>query len=443
MKARLAPVYFGPAESPEFLAHLAKLRSLLGEQAEFIRPQALGSDLGGADAAVFPELVGEAYRRLAEIRALEIPVLVLTSDFGTMAMWDWELISYLRSQGAAVMAPYSLGDAMTACRALAARRALRSGKFVVYQDHPGQGGVQPEIFKRFYWWEEECAARIQDRFGLRVVKKSFAELGAKARERADDEAQLEWERFREDVPLAAVGRRPLLNAVKLYQAVRDDIDAEGQVLAAGINCLNESAFSDTTPCLTWDLLYAERDLIWGCEADLVSMLTKFIVHKSLRAPVVMTNLYPFLMGAAALQHERIPAFPEVDQPDNFILGAHCGYLGVLPRAMATEWQLRPKALAIVDDNATAIDARLPEGNLTLAKLGPDFATLYLAEGELTGYAQWPGSDCRNGALIRVPDGHVLMERLPSHHSLLVSGHHLPGLRLVASVFDLTIDVLGK
>jgi len=443
MKARLVPLYFQSADDPDFAAHLGRLRDLLTGEAELLEPLALGAPLPEADAVVFPQLVGDAYRRAAQFRALGVPVLVLTSDFGTMAMWDWEIISYLRAEGVAVMAPYSLADAITACRALAAKRALGQGKFVVYQDHPGEGGAQPEIFKRFYWWEDECSERIQDRFGVQVVKKSFQELGKKAKDLPDDQARKDWDRFRAEVPLTRVAERPLFSALKLYRAVRDDLDAESDVLAAGINCLNESAFSDTTPCLAWDLLYAERDLIWGCEADLVSMLTKYIVHRSLRAPVLMTNLYPFLMGQAALQHERISAFPEVDCPENCVLGAHCGYLGVLPRAMATEWQLRPKALAIVDDNATAIDARFAVGDLTLAKLGPALDTLYVAPGELTGYAGYPGSDCRNGAVIKVRDGHALMERLPSHHSILVAGHHNAGLKLVARAFDLKMDVIGE
>ena len=36
-----------------------------------------------------------------------------------------------------------------------------------------------------------------------------------------------------------------------------------------------------------------------------------------------------------------------------ILAAHCGYLGVVPQPFATEWALRKKVLAIVNDNATA------------------------------------------------------------------------------------------
>ena len=241
MRARLVPLYLHSADDPDFVRHVAQLRQVLQEQAELHEPRPLGAPLPEADAVVFPQLTGEAYRRVDELRALTVPVLVLTSDFGTMAMWDWEIISYLKSEGVSVMAPYSLAGAMTACRALAAKRALREGKFVVYQDRPGVGGFQAEIFKRFYWWEEECTERIRGRFGLRIVKKSFEELGKKAKEVPDDLARAEWERFKHDVPLAGASDRATLSAVKLYRAVRDDIDAESGVLAAGINCLNESS----------------------------------------------------------------------------------------------------------------------------------------------------------------------------------------------------------
>jgi hypothetical protein len=442
-KARLVPLYLVSADDPEFVFHTGRLRQLLAGEAELMAPLPLGAALPEADAVVFPQMVGEAYRRVADFRRLRLPVLVLTSDFGTMAMWDWEIISYLRAEGIEVMAPYSLDGAQTACRALATKRQLSTGQFLVYQDHPGAGGEQPDIFKRFYWWEPECAQRIQEKFGLRVTKRSFQELGARAQAIPDAEAAREWEAVRDKVPLAGVTDRATLSAIKLYRAVRDDLDQTDGVLSVGINCLNESASSDTTPCLAWDLLYTDREMIWGCEADLVSMLTKFIVNRSLRAPVMMTNLYPFLMGQAALQHEKIAAFPEVDGgPDDYVLGVHCGYLGVLPRSFAVSWKLRPKALAIVNDNATAIDARLPLGDLTLVKLGPNFSTLSVVEGELTGYAGFPGSDCRNGAVIRVPDGHALMNQLPSHHSILSTGHDLPGLKLMGQVLGLEVEKIG-
>jgi hypothetical protein len=112
---------------------------------------------------------------------------------------------------------------------------------------------------------------------------------------------------------------------------------------------------------------------------------------------------------------------------------------VLPKSFSTEWTLRPKVLSIVDDNATAIDARLPEGDLTIAKLDPTMARLLTVEGSITGYAQYPGSDCRNGAVIRVPNGYRLLDKLYSHHILLMTGHVGYELENMTRALGLEID----
>ncbi len=98
--------------------------------------------------------------------------------------------------------------------------------------------------------------------------------------------------------------------------------------------------------------------MWGCEADLTAMLTEYIVHKSLDVPVMMSNLYPFLLGDAALKHERIQYFPEVDEPENHILVAHCGFFGVVPQSFATQWTLKPKVLGKTSATANKTAARM-------------------------------------------------------------------------------------
>ena len=154
----------------------------------------------------------------------------------------------------------------------------------------------------------------------------------------------------------------------------------------------------------------------------------------------MTNLYPFLLGNAALKHERIRSFPDVaSEPEHHVLVAHCGYMGVIPDSFSTEWTLRKKVLAIVDDNASAIDARLPVGPVTLAKLHPAMDKLTVAEGQLTGYAQFAGSDCLNGGIIKVRDGHKFMSALASHHYLVLVGHHLVDIQFLGRVFGLCIE----
>jgi len=440
LKPRIVPLYFEPGRDGGFDTQLTQLSSLLAEDAEFLPAQPLGSPLPEAEAVVLPQLLGEAYRRVPDFQALDLPVLVITSEFGTLSMWDWEIITYLRGEGAGrrIIAPYNLDHTRTVLRALAVQRQLRTVTFVVYQDNPGEG-MQAPIFKRFYWWEDECVRRMVEKFGITIEKRSFRTLGAQAKAITDAEADAVsagWQ-----LP-HALDQRSMSAAVKLYLAITRDIGDDPAIQGVGINCLNESAFSDSTPCLAWNMLYQERGFIWGCEADIMAMLTKFMLHRSLGAPIMMTNLYPFLMGQAALKHERISHFPDVEgDPRDYILVAHCGYLGVLPQAFATDWTLRKKVLAIVDEHASAIDARLPVGPVTLAKLHPDMTTLTVVEGTLTGYAQYPGSDCLNGGVVRVPDGHRLMSHLASHHYLLLTGHHAAVLDHVSTVFGLHPQML--
>jgi len=431
----LIPVYFDPGRDQDFDKQVGNLKDLLGDCAEILPAVALGQPLPEADAVVFPQLLGEAYRRVEDFRAITLPMLIVTSEFGTLSMWDWEIICYLKSQGVETIAPYNLGQTKAACRALEVKRELRQTKFLVYQDNPGEGAQAP-IFKRFYWWEDECAERMRERFGVRILKKSFRELGARAKQISDSAAEEAW-RCR-PVPIEGISQRAVASAMKIFLAVKQDLDADPAIRAVGINCLNESHFSDATPCLAWNRLFEESQILWGCEADTLSMLTKYLLYHATGVPIMMTNLYPFLMGQAALKHEHIPDFPEVEDPENHILVAHCGYMGVIPRPFATDWTLRKKVLAIVDDNATAIDARLPAGKVTLAKLHPTMREMTVAEGVLTGYVQYPGSDCRNGGVIRVRDGRSLMGELASHHYLLMTGHQRADVELVAKLYGLEV-----
>jgi hypothetical protein len=438
MKALLTPLYFDPGRDEDFDTHLDLLKDLLADNADFTEPVALGGSLPACDAVIFPQMLGEAYRRVDDFRAIEVPILVVTSNFGTVNMWDWEIVKYLDLNGVQTICPPSLEATQMTCRGLAVKRRLNEWKFVVYQDDPaGPTGKQSEIFKRFYWLEKESTEMLERRFGLKIEQRSFRELGKRAAAIRDEDAQKvidEWPSRNRSVQ-----GRPLLSAVKLYMELDRDYKADDRILAMGLNCLNESSSCDTTPCLAWNLLYEREHLVWGCEADTLVMMTEVFVDKVIEAPFFMTNLYPFIMGKAALSHERIPHFPEVDEPENHMLAAHCGYFGLLPEKFSTQWQLRNKVLAMVDDNATMIDAQLPTGPITLVKLEPYLNKVSISEAELTGYIQYEDSDCLNGGIIRVKDGRNFVEKVASHHYVVVSGHQKPAFGLIARIFNFELE----
>lgn len=438
MKARFVPIYFKSADDPEFQKQLGFLKNLLGDEIDFLEPVHLGSKIPETDGVIFPQMLGEAFRLVDKLKKLPQPLLVVTSEFGTVSMWDWEINSYLSSKGIQVIGPTSLEKTRQVCRAFALRRQLKSSSLLVFQDNPANGtGKQDAIFKRFYWWEDECIEAIKNKFGITVEKRSLKKLAEDAKNIPDQDAAKEWEKQKTRVGIGKLSTSAILSAIKMYMALRKELEGRVGVLATGMNCLNESMYSDTTPCLAWNLLYEDQGMVWGCEGDLVSMLTKVIIGKTLEVPFMMTNLYPFQMGYAALKHEHIPNFPDVDGPtENYILAAHCGYFGVVPQSFSTEWKLQKKVLAIVDENATAIDARLPIGDITLVKLMPPFDRLSIVEGSLTKYAQFKNSDCLNGAVIRVPNGRKLVADLASHHYIITTGHNLSDLEMVSKVFGL-------
>jgi hypothetical protein len=57
--------------------------------------------------------------------------------------------------------------------------------------------------------------------------------------------------------------------------------------------------------------------------------------------------------------------------------------------------------------------------------------------------QYPGSDCRNGALIRYKNrnGHRVMEELSSHHAIIIQGDIAHELVQLARVYGFGIKVI--
>lgn len=444
MKAKLVPLYFAAANERErsvFNAQLVHLKELYGDIAEFLTPICVGGVIPpNADAIVFPQLIGSAFAEWEQLAAISLPFVVLTSQFGTVEMWDWEIVSYLREKGMTVFSPYNIDLAKVVIRSIAAKTQLRNGvKFLMFQDSPGEG-MQAYIFKRFYWWEEECAQKMADTFGMKLIYKSWKKLAEDAKAVPDDVAReviADW-----NINKATdLSDHAFLSAAKLYVAAKAEIEKEGDVVGIGANCLNESFHSDSTPCLAWNMLFEKDGIIFACEGDTLTMLSNYMIYEALKAPFMMSNVYPFLVGMAALAHEKIDKFPEIEDPDNHALIVHCGYFGLVARQFCTDWTLRPSALEIVNKNAVVVDCRLPIGPVTLAKIRSDFKHITIIEAEIEDYVQYPGSDCRNGALVRYNDGHKVMESLSSHHSIVITGDRKTELVQMAKVFGLKPEVL--
>lgn len=443
MKARviLQPIYFEEDPSEYFIAQLDNLKHQLADLTQFARPKRIGDpDPGAADALLIVDLSSAAYGRAELLDGNDLPILIVTSEFSTVSMWDWEIRDYLADHGVSTIAPNSLEETRLVVSSLAAKKELASGKFLVYLDDLG-AGKQPDIFKRFYWYTDECARVVKEQLGLEVEQRSYRGLVARSAVVTPSRVSAEMERIRAERS-PSLSAAALEAAVRLYIALADDVAQADGVLAAGINCLNESESADTTPCLAFDILFERTGIVWGCESDLLSMLTAYLVSKVTDRAFAMTNLYPFAIGEAALKHEGIPGFPEVEgDPNDHILVAHCGYFGIVPKCRACTWSCELPVLEIVDPNAHAIDARMDTGDVTLVKIRGDARRLTFKPAQFVDYVQYPDSDCLNGGVLRVDNGLDYVDRLPSHHTIVVEKHLRRELDLLCSVLGLELDEL--
>ncbi|MCM1134111.1 MAG: hypothetical protein NC400_00915 [Clostridium sp.] len=446
MKAKAVSLYFegrNPREVKEYEQQLGRLKGMYADEVEFIDSVCIGSEISKeADIVVIPQLFGAVFKERERLEAIEKPMMIVTSEFGTVEMWDWEIAAWLRDElKLNVFFPYNVEIAKVIFRSLAAKKLMNGGaKFLMFQDEPGEG-MQAYLFKKFYWWDESCTEQMERAFGVKIIYKSYKELNRKAEAMDSAKAKALWEERK--VPCENVPEECILKAVKLYMAVKETIDEIGEIHGVGCNCLNESFHSCTTPCLAWNWIFEYDHIIWACEGDTITMLSKFMMYSALKQPMMMTNIYPFLIGMAALKHEKINEFPQIEDPDNHALGVHCGYFGFAPQSFCSKWTMKPKVLEIVNEDAIVIDCEMKKGKITMAKVRPDMKKITIIEAEIEDYVQYPGSDCRNGALIRYRNnsGHKVMESLSSHHAILIQGDVTHLLVQMARVYGIEWEII--
>ena len=126
MKAVLQPFYFSgrnDREVGEYQQQLDKLVQLYGEDVEFLEPLEFGTEIPkDAQAIIFPQLFGAIFREKERLREIKLPIIILTSEFGTVEMWDWEIVAWLRDElHLNVFSPYNTELARVIFRTIAAK----------------------------------------------------------------------------------------------------------------------------------------------------------------------------------------------------------------------------------------------------------------------------------------------------------------------------------
>ena len=89
LKARIVPLQFvetNERERGEYEEQMGKLREFYGSVADFLDTVPVGEEIPDCDAIVFPQLIGAAYHYTETLTKYNRPIVVITSQFGTVDM---------------------------------------------------------------------------------------------------------------------------------------------------------------------------------------------------------------------------------------------------------------------------------------------------------------------------------------------------------------------
>ena len=112
---------------------LARIEELYGREAKILPSIELGGEIPqDADAVLFPQLFGAVFRQRELIKKnSRFPMLIIT-EFGTVEMWDWEIVAWLRDELKKNAAPYNAEMARVILRAFSVRKSMQKGYKIPY-----------------------------------------------------------------------------------------------------------------------------------------------------------------------------------------------------------------------------------------------------------------------------------------------------------------------
>ena len=183
------------------------------------------------DAVVFPQMLGEAYRRLEQFKALGLPVLVITSEFGTVSMWDWEINQLpARREGCTVIAPYDLDAGPPGLPpAGAANASCAAPNSSSTRTTPARAS-RPASSSASTGGKRSAPPRLKERFGAADRQAQLPRAGrTRPRPSPTRRPSRPGRTGRRRCPWTSSAERALLlSAVKLYLAVKRDLDGRSE-----------------------------------------------------------------------------------------------------------------------------------------------------------------------------------------------------------------------
>lgn len=341
---------------------------------------------GGSEGLFLQE-----YARLA-VR----PCYILTSGESNSLAASMEILSYLQQRG-------QRGEILHGgVEAVALRiRALRAATEAKHALHGTKIGL---VGDKSDWLiaSSDCDKAYREKLGVTLERVPMEELIAEIKK--GGYAPTPWT---DKLLTLGYDRAEMEKSLNVYGALKRIVSARG-LSAVSVRCFDLLDAVHTTGCLALALLNAEG-VYGGCEGDVPSLMSMYILGKVSGEPVFMCN--PSRIDSAAgeivLAHCTLP----VDMPDDMYLTTHYeSGIGV------------------------AIKGHIPEGACTIFKCSAGLDRHFARRAELLCNLDEKVL-CRTQIKLRMPDTDYFLTRPINNHHLVCRGDHAAALEAFFALID--------
>ncbi|MCX8095564.1 MAG: hypothetical protein N3D74_05205 [Caldisericia bacterium] len=240
------------------------------------------------DFNIFIVVTGGSEKKFLDLhKKLRPPYFFIANKYNNSLPATMEIIAYLKGEGKVFLwdKKSEKKDLLRALNVLSIKEKI-FGKKIGLIGNPS------------YWLISSTPEfkYVKERFGIEIVNYPIEEIIERFnKEEIDSEVDDAIKNLKKRaIELKDIDEEDIKKAFKFYKLLKDVV-IKNNFDAISVECFRIIKPLDTTGCLALSLLTSEN-IISGCEGDIPSTLTMYIVNK-------LTNKHPFMANIASIERE--------------------------------------------------------------------------------------------------------------------------------------------
>ncbi len=405
MKIGLIPISSDESRRPLEIKFLNEVKSFL-EKKGYRSEEYKESE--SYDFNIFIVVTGGSEKKFLDLhKKIKPPYLFIANKYNNSLPATMEIIAYLNGEGKIFLwdKKSEKKDLLTILNVISIKERIKDKKIGLI-GNPSHWLISSTPDFKY----------VKERFGIDIVNYPIEDLIERyKREEVNGEIEEILKNLkRKAVELRNINEVDLRKAIKFYKLVKE-IAIKNNFDAISVECFRIINSLDTTGCLALSLLTSEN-IISGCEGDIPSTITMYIMNK-------LTEKPPFMANIASIEREG-------EKTSDIIL-AHC----TVPLSLVNSYSLTTH---FETGKGVGIKGFFNKGVGTLVRIGGEkLQEIFYSRAKIIDNLR-EDFMCRTQIKIKVNlrVEYFLKNPLGNHH-IFVPGDYTEELELFSKIFNLS------